>query len=369
MALQHTNGKNTQVGIAAPNPSYPQPIQIVTGEQEVVVRGKNYFDNSITPSIQNGPDVPIATGKRVSYTGTNGGTRFNAYAIMDLTNFIGSTIRFKSKFIPSNENLGNYYIGLCDSEGNNRTTLSNAGGVNEKEVSFIVPQLEGTKKYLCLALYMNSGGTLAQNDYVDYTNMILTIDEEDMTYEPYTEPITKQLSLGNKELFEDSFISWENGDYYFNDVYKRYIGTLTYNSYNADYKRALARMPISGIEEVCISGNAKIDYCTIAKNVTGTVNTTNPNASFTVRVKDTHNNNVNFWFDDFTTSEIAEAFFNNREFNIVYKLETPIKTPITDTTLINQLEDIYNMPSVNGTTIVEINGNLPMIIKCRALSK
>ena len=34
---------------------------------------------------------------------------------------------------------------------------------------------------------------------------------------------------------------------------------------------------------------------------------------------------------------------------------------------IKQLEDIYNMQSVNGTTIVEINGNLPMIIKCRAL--
>ena len=41
MAQPHTTGRNTQVGQASPNPSYPQTINSVTGNQDVVVKDGN----------------------------------------------------------------------------------------------------------------------------------------------------------------------------------------------------------------------------------------------------------------------------------------------------------------------------------------
>jgi len=46
---------------------------------------------------------------------------------------------------------------------------------------------------------------------------------------------------------------------------------------------------------------------------------------------------------------------------------TPTLTEITDTTLHQQVKNWYYAHSLNGTTILESNGDLPMIIKVRAL--
>ena len=56
---------------------------------------------------------------------------------------------------------------------------------------------------------------------------------------------------------------------------------------------------------------------------------------------------------------------NNVDFR--YCLVTPTSTEITDTTLIQELEELYNMYSYSGTTNISISGNLPFIMKVRAL--
>ena len=76
-----------------------------------------------------------------------------------------------------------------------------------------------------------------------------------------------------------------------------------------------------------------------------------------------------FGFPNENTTTLAtwEAWLSTNKPSVFYILAIPTDTKITDTTMISQLEDIYNMQSVNGTTIIEINGNLPMIMKVRAL--
>ena len=54
-------------------------------------------------------------------------------------------------------------------------------------------------------------------------------------------------------------------------------------------------------------------------------------------------------------------------FYIYYQLAIPTDTKITDTTMITQLEEIYNLMSYTGTTIIEIDGQLPLVLKVRAL--
>ena len=181
----YTNG-------ASPNPNYPQDIEITTGRQEVDIRGKNFFDNNVTKTTQGNSSVlnetNLSTGKRITYTGTTTLTNscFAVYSLFDLTPYIGKTIRFKTDFIVSSSNKGSYYIGLCNANGSNRAVKkqSNTSG---SIVDFVVPTLQGEQTYLCLALYANAstGGTLNTNDYIDFTNMMVTINDEDLTYEPY----------------------------------------------------------------------------------------------------------------------------------------------------------------------------------------
>ena len=151
--------------------------------------GKNKFDKNVVAKIGlgNNDDIILETGKRLKFTRQEAitGAVYVIYALMDLTNYVGKTIRFKTSFEASASNNGKYYIGLCDSDGNNRTVKQTAIQSGQL-LSFVVPELSENQTYLCMTLYTNVNGTCNTNDYVDYTDMILTIDNEDMSYEPYT---------------------------------------------------------------------------------------------------------------------------------------------------------------------------------------
>ena len=148
--------------------------------------GKQLFDNSMTETISvNTTKSTINTGVRVT-TRTTSNTQFCLFVIKDLTNYVGKTIRMKANYIASALNVGNYKIGLCNSDGTDRTGLSATTATSGTTISFVVPTIEDEKKYLCAWLYSNSNGTAVVGDYVDYTNIVVTIDNEDMTYEEYT---------------------------------------------------------------------------------------------------------------------------------------------------------------------------------------
>jgi len=68
-----------------------------------------------------------------------------------------------------------------------------------------------------------------------------------------------------------------------------------------------------------------------------------------------------------TTINDFKTWLSTHNLKFYYVLETPTLTEITDQTLINQVKALYNAHSFNGTTIIESNGDLPMIIKVRAL--
>ena len=196
-------GQTTQSG--TPTPTSPVPINTTTGRQVVSVVGKNYFDNTIVKQRQAQDsvitDTTIPTGKRLTYTSSTTQTtaQFLVYAVMDLTNYVGKTIRFKTNWTASSSNTGRVVIGLCNADGSNRSgkvTINSSGTVG----SFVVPTLSGQQTYLLLNLYVNATGTVVQNDYIDFTNIIITIDDSDTTYEEY-KGNTYEINLG-KNLFD-----------------------------------------------------------------------------------------------------------------------------------------------------------------------
>lgn len=67
-----------------------------------------------------------------------------------------------------------------------------------------------------------------------------------------------------------------------------------------------------------------------------------------------------------TTIEEFKTWLSNHNTTIYYVLETSTDTEITDTTLISQLEAIYNAPLYEQTNITQTNNDLPMILDITA---
>lgn len=161
--------------------------------------GKNWFDNTLKGYGHYGTIAKtIPTGVRLSVDKdiTASDYVFGLYATINLSNFVGKTVRMKAMFKSnSNSNLkGTYNIGICNSKATNRT-VKDGTSTSGKIISFVVPDLVPEQEYLGVWFYCNNGGSGVVGDYVDYTDIIITIDDEDMTYEPYHEPIITPINL------------------------------------------------------------------------------------------------------------------------------------------------------------------------------
>lgn len=216
------DGRSTQDG--EPTPDAPVEIKNVgtynetTGKYgiDVNVTGKNLFDNKAKYAYSNVADsywtiTPLETGIRVKNTFSNG-YPYVRYVLKNLKNYVGKTVRAKCNITDSSTNRGKLYIGLSDYDTSNnevKGSISNLDGVSE--ISFVVPELNENQQYLYVALYATVITEGASGGDVDYTDLIITIDDEDMTYEPYksktTQIILKQplrsLPSGVKDTHEN----------------------------------------------------------------------------------------------------------------------------------------------------------------------
>ena len=78
------------------------------------------------------------------------------------------------------------------------------------------------------------------------------------------------------------------------------------------------------------------------------------------------NGYVNFRNTSFTSLEEFTTFLSNNNVYAYYVLAEAVKEEITGT-LADQIKALYNSQSFTGTTIIKIDGQLPLIIKVKAL--
>ena len=190
-------------------------------------------------------------------------------------------------------------------------------------------------------------------------------------YEPYITPQTYQLSLGDKELYTDSkIVRIGKNDFKFIDKWKKIF---------------IDSNDIEGISKGCaiISHKYFIDIADVGiyqqdivppilSNIDKSekwsyINDNDDLGGKMFLLKLSESQNQFRLYLNATTVQEAKTNLDNSNAYFIYKTNTAIETPITDTTLINQLEEWYNSHSFNGTTIIEIDGQLPLIIKARAL--
>ena len=211
---------------------------------------------------------------------------------------------------------------------------------------------------------MNLNSYLGTGDVTNaFTEIQLEKGNQATTYEPYHTPTTYPISLGSLEFhgigtYKDELVTDRStGKWYKLKNIERTTLSDFAKLYTADFFGVTKQYGYLKFPNSKGQGNPNYRfYCNrvsrsngVANDYSGYFNATN----FIVIASDN---------DTITTlnEKVSGSDF-------CYVLATPELIEIIDTTLINQLENWYNAKSFNGTVLIQGNGNLPMIIKVRAL--
>ena len=343
-------------GNNAPTPTTLIPIKTVTGEQEIIIRGNNKLKINDVTLTSNGVTLTVQDNYLI-LNGTNNGTE----SVFQLSNYITPFKTNANTKLKAFQISGTASGSLTNTFFRTYSNWSNQVNVNFTQTAISNYSAELTYNICMLAL---AGGT-----YTDYKIGIMVADNltSDDIFEPYKEPKTYQLSLGEYELYKDGFISIEDDGWYVNNYYREIEAddTLTWsmdsNESWAGNRFTCQNLPSLGVTTQTTFTEAFSNYAKIGKTSDYTSNLN----VFILRYIN-NRNRIDCIFDLESVEELKSILANN-PMKILFKGTELIKTPITDTTLIEQLNNWYNSQSFTGTTIITSNGDLPLILKVRAL--
>lgn len=323
-----------------PTPTNPITINSVTGNQEVVVRGKNLINT--TEKNLGTSSQGVIQPTNTNYLGINDYTACKAnttYSILFEHDQSDATL-----YVSYKESNESFITRTSYGTARTFTTPSNA------HLMFVY-------------LYKNNAN-FSNGGYVQ-----LEQGSSATTYEPYITPITKTLALGDIELnkigtYQD-YIYKSSGKWYVHKLIQKVVIDSSYRSTggttgtNAYY---ISTNISNGLDDNAIASaySNMFSPCSFNNRNGAPDSVMLQSGSVVLRTR----NNTDL---DWSNNTKRDAWLNANLPIVYYVLATSTNTEITDTTLISQLEEIYNLMSITGTTIIETSGNLPIIIKARAL--
>ena len=340
-----------------PTPTTPIPIEVVTGEQEVTVRGTQLIHQPTSNSFDETNGVTFEWNKDGTYY-IHGTATANIQKMITIDDGI---IRTATSTYASTLQAGTYTISVENISGTpfNIRLRSGTTNIATASTSGASATLTEVTSNISIYIYISSGTS------VDYKFKIqLEKGSIKHDWQPYITPITKQLSLGDLEFAKTGDYKdyiWKNltnGKWYKHSEVGKYTFTgteyCTYASNRFQFLNLVPNTETNGRQQIYCNrlpylstGSADYGMFSYYATVTGKA--------------------VYVYDKDYTDTDAFKSYLANNNTYFYYILNTATDTEITDTTLISQLEDIYNLMSNNGTTIIEVSGNLPMILKVRAL--
>lgn len=352
-------------GIPSPNPDYPQEIKVVEGRQVITDKGKNLFtlENNL---IKIGD--PVTTGNNQEFTITGEAPYYaNVYKIGKIKDYIGKTLTFKAGFVSTSIQANTAYGFIsCDSVGNNRVellrfTLENGFLTG----TYTIPNSLDENLTLAVRIYGSSSTAGATT----YTNTQIEINPTATDYEPYYEPVDYNidLSLENIQLAKMPNTTYKNriyksnGNWYYEENPKKVILDGSENWYyvnNSSYSESIIRYRCDDFTDVLSTGYGAFILSSNFKGFPLGHRTENGIA------RQLDSSGLNIFIDKSITNNSLTNFKNWLSTNNVevwYPLDNPITTQITNTTLINQLEDISVHTGTNIITISNDNNIIPEI--------
>jgi len=357
-------GNTSQTG--TPTPSSPIPINNVSGQNEILIEGKNRLNVYNATYSQNGITITINNGE-IIINGT--ATSTFQFTNLGIFNHIGSK-NYRWTFI--------YESGSCTDYGggaffaNSPTGNSNFGGgagfrTNISRTADVYDK--GTAKYyLYIAINNNSvfnnykiklqivEGTTPDYNYEAYDGRTYTIDLDDIqlnkigNYQDYIynygtkwylhKEIGKVILNGSETINKGGTT---NNQYFYANVLSNYIKPSNNDTLVQHYTNYFINKTPNQLSGGSVIGSA-------------------------IRV----DNTIGFAFglnSEINTVDKCKIWLSSNNIVVNYLLATPTNTEITDTTLISQLNALYKAYTYkNQTNISQSNNDLPFILNVEAFT-
>ena len=349
-------------GIASPNPSYPSPVNVVKGDNEVVVGNKNlcnginqnYYLNAATTNAGNivGNSGLVIEGKGKTYTisTTKVQERMRAACINELpvgsavvTAYLGQHKDNTSNSITINTN-GYKYLVI------NITDLSAVQIEEGSTVTAFQPHAE--------QVYPINLGDIELAKIGSYQDKLFKAISGDVVYDSLTSTQKEGLTSGSwYKLGEIDMSTLKNNNIVLQSINSYGIANFLVQPLEIDV------MDTSTLNN-SLCNRFSPQYSSIADTTTEgflrTLNGQNHQLGVYIRL---HSSKAD-------TVEKFITWLNNNETKYYWALSTPTFTEITDTTLISQLENWRNSKSYNGqTNISQTNEDKAFVISYTTLKE
>ena len=365
-------------GTASPNPLFSQNIESVTGTQNINVCGKNRLNLASGTSSINNTTIKI-TNDIINFK-VDGTTTYASYGIdgeLRKANY-GNYIPWNNKILKA----GTYTLSVKYVSGSTTTAHSSGNMLNatifardigssatypnnniartyvettDNSVTFTIA--EDQEINIVIGLYSSSQPTIDINFKVQ-----LEKNSSSTTYEAYNGN-DYTIHLGNIELFEDDYITGTPNNW---SIVKQIV-TKTLNGgeswgQSSTYTNQTilsTYLVISDYKASSVFLSDKFTYLPTISSSTAVEYISTGGSSIRIGI----------FKSRLATTDLTgfKTWLSNNNVKLAYELATPTTTPITDTTLINDLNNFYYALSKNGETNISVDGNLPIILDVSAL--
>ena len=339
-------------GIPAPNPDYPQDIQVVTGEQTVEASGKNLWGNISSYSRStNGIDFVTNADGTITASGTATASAYSVLASGAVDAGVYLTLQ-----------AGTYT--LSEKNGNKvQAVVAQSGGAiiadtSTSEVTFTLTQTTN------VAVRANIPSGTAITGTLTFYPMLET-GSSPTSYESYQSQ-SYTIDLGSTELCKigdyQDYIYESGDDWYVHKATGKIIVDGSYGGYNSTFNWYYCSAAQYGGDTpssaaLCVGNLFRyIPFATFKAN-TSLDGLSVENGGF--RMRNTA----------CTSASNYQTWLSNNNLILYYQLETPTDTKITDATLISELDALSDALGYKDKTIITVSAtgtNLPAILEVSA---
>lgn len=343
-------------GIPAPNPDYPQDIQVVTGEQTVKVTGKNLF--------------PLGTG---SYTNQGLTSVYNADGSITVSGTADATYAdLTSNRIVNYEQGKTYTVSITEALPINFGVITLGSGTQREDIIIAAGSKSGrralsyTHNIAKLYIYNLTVGT-------SYNFTVYPMVEEGSTataYQPYQSQ-TYPISLGSIELCKignyQDYIYKSGDDWY---LHKACNSVTLVGTENWNYNDVNTCFVLSEDHLHSGDGTAPISNYFIGQaNVTQFSQLQDRKCC---ALAHGDNNRLLFKYTAYTDTTNFKSWLSTHNTTVYYALATPDNILIEDPILIAQLDALAGAKSYNDQTNIVVTAagdNLPATLCVEAYRK
>lgn len=351
-------------GVPSPNPNYPQDVELVTGYNEVEVKGKNLYNPSYR-NDNNSIDFVRCTGNEENgvYTMTATSNDMYFWYVTSLGNNYNSTcgplFEFKEdtySMTITNSLFNNNYVTFYDANG------ISLGYISKNSNIFTISKNEKNgAKYFSIRI----GYGQATSGQTYSTSVQLEQSSTATEYESY-QGASYSINLGTIELCKigncQDKIYKQNNNWYLH----KEIGKKVFDGVNGivTSKHGTITSPTKGLYQATLPGkttrgSSGVTDKAISNNMPWL--TDGAQAAF-------NNNDYGYWWEggtpyiyvviEATTVADANTWFTTHNSIVYYELETPTDMEITDPTLLAQLNALKQITQYKHTYITIAGADL-----------